>query len=48
LYFPCLAALAAVKKETGSWRWVALAVVYNTVLAWLLAWLTYLLAGIVM
>ena len=45
LYFPCLAALAAIRKETGSWRWVALSIVYNTVVAWLVAWLAYLIVG---
>ena len=46
LYFPCLAALAAIRKETGSWRWVALSVVYNTAVAWLVAWLAYIIMGI--
>ncbi len=41
LYFPCLAALAAIRKETGSWRWVALSVIYNTAVAWLVAWAAY-------
>jgi ferrous iron transport protein B len=41
LYFPCLAALAAIRKETGSWRWVALSVLYNTAAAWFVAWLVY-------
>ncbi len=44
LYFPCLAALAAIRKETGSWRWVALSVLYNTAAAWLVAWLVYTVA----
>jgi ferrous iron transport protein B len=47
LYFPCLAALAAIRKETGSWRWVALSVVYNTAVAWLVAWVVYTLAMLV-
>jgi ferrous iron transport protein B len=41
LYFPCLAALAAIRKETGSWRWVALAVIYNTAAAWIVAWVVH-------
>jgi ferrous iron transport protein B len=44
LYFPCLAALAAIRKETGSWRWVALSVVYNTAVAWVVAWVAYTFA----
>jgi ferrous iron transport protein B len=37
LYFPCLAALAAISKEAGGMKWVVLSVVYNTVMAWLVA-----------
>ena len=47
LYFPCLAALAAIRKETGSWLWVALSVVYNTAVAWLIAWLAYTVVGLI-
>ncbi len=34
LYFPCIATIAAIKNETGSWRWAMFAAVYTTVLAW--------------
>lgn len=36
LYFPCVAAIAAIRKEAG-WRWALLTVVYTTALAWLLS-----------
>ncbi len=39
LCFPCLATVAAVASESGSWKWAAVTVVYNTTLAWLIAWL---------
>jgi ferrous iron transport protein B len=48
LYFPCLAALAAIRKETGGWQWVALSVVYNTLAAWVVAWLAYTFANLLM
>jgi len=35
IYFPCIAALAAIKKESGSWKWALFSIVYNTSLAWL-------------
>lgn len=41
LYFPCLAALTAIAKEAGSWKWAAFSFVYNTLVAWLAAWLVY-------
>ena len=37
IYFPCIATIAAIKNETGSWRWAAIAAVYTTVLAWLVS-----------
>lgn len=39
LCFPCLATLAAIRAETGSWGWVIFSMVYNTSLAWVVAWL---------
>lgn len=41
LYFPCLATLAAIRQETGSWGWVAFSVVYNTLLAWICAFIVF-------
>ena len=34
LYFPCIATIAAIKNETGSWRWAGFAAVYTTIVAW--------------
>ena len=44
LYCPCLATVVAITKETGSWKYGAFAVVYNTLVAWLVAFATYRLA----
>lgn len=41
LYFPCVATLTAIRHETGSWKYPLFSVVYNTSLAWLLAFLTF-------
>ena len=41
IYFPCIATIAAIKGETGSWRWAAFAAVYTTVLAWLVSAAVY-------
>lgn len=34
IYFPCIATIAAIKNESGSWRWALFAAGYTTVLAW--------------
>ena len=41
LYFPCLAAMAAIGKEAGSWKYAGFSFVYNTVVAWLVAFAVY-------
>jgi len=33
-YFPCIATVAAIYKESGSWKWAAFSVLYTTGLAW--------------
>lgn len=39
IYFPCVATLAAIKQESGSWKWALFAACYTTVLAWIVAFL---------
>ncbi|MBQ9691281.1 MAG: ferrous iron transport protein B, partial [Eggerthellaceae bacterium] len=41
LYTPCVAAVGAVKKELGI-KWALIIVLSQTVIAWLLSWLTYM------
>ena len=41
LYFPCIATIAAIKSETGSWKWALFAAVYTTVLAWITSAVVY-------
>ena len=45
LYTPCVAAIAAVRRELGG-RWAVWVVVFQCVIAWVLAWLAYLVAGL--
>lgn len=44
LYCPCLATIVAIVRESGSWKYGAFAVCYNTLVAWLVAFATYRLA----
>jgi len=41
LYVPCLPAIAMVRRETGSWKWVALQIAYTTTLAYAAAFIVY-------
>jgi ferrous iron transport protein B len=40
-YAPCLATLAAIKKETGSWKWTAFSAIYSTVVAFIVCVAVY-------
>lgn len=44
LYCPCIAAVTAIVKETGSWKYGVFAVVYNTAIAWVFAFIVYRIA----
>ncbi|MGY5873373.1 MAG: ferrous iron transport protein B [Candidatus Thorarchaeota archaeon] len=37
LYVPCLATMGAIRKETGSWKWTAFSIIYQLILAYLVA-----------
>lgn len=41
LYTPCVAALATIKRETGSWRWTLFSVGYSLTIAWITAFVVY-------
>lgn len=37
LYIPCIATMAVIKSETGSWKWTIFSFVYQTLLAYFMA-----------
>ena len=43
LYVPCIATVVAIGAEAG-WKWATASVVYNTALAWFVAWIVYRIA----
>lgn len=40
IYFPCMAVIAAIRKEAG-WKWAAFTVFYTTGLAWVVSFCVY-------
>jgi ferrous iron transport protein B len=40
-YFPCIGVVAAIRRESGSWKWAAFTVFYTTGIAWLLSFTVY-------
>ena len=41
LYFPCIATIAAIKGETGKWKWAIFTACYTTLLAWIVSALVF-------
>lgn len=41
IYFPCVAVFAAIKKESGAWKWPLFTALYTTGLAWLVSFTIY-------
>lgn len=41
LYVPCIAAFATIRREMNSWKWTLFSVVYQTGVAWIVAFLIY-------
>ncbi|MGF7139048.1 ferrous iron transport protein B [Roseimarinus sediminis] len=46
IYIPCIAVIAAIRKETGKWKWALFNVTYATSLAWILAFIVSKVAGL--
>ncbi|MDD2437330.1 MAG: ferrous iron transport protein B, partial [Massilibacteroides sp.] len=41
IYFPCIATVAAVIRESGSWKWGGFLILYSCTLAWLVSFIVY-------
>jgi ferrous iron transport protein B len=40
-YFPCVGVIAAIKRESGSWKWAAFTVFYTTTVAWVISFVVF-------
>lgn len=41
IYVPCMATIAVIKRETGTWKWPIFTIIYTVVLAWTVCFITY-------
>ncbi len=41
LYIPCAATLATIKKESGSWKWTFVFIVFQLAVAWVMTFIVY-------
>ncbi|GAB6012846.1 ferrous iron transport protein B [Viscerimonas tarda] len=41
IYLPCVATIAAIKEESGSWKWGLFSILYTTGLAWIISFIVF-------
>ena len=46
IYFPCIAVIAAIKNESGNWKWSLFLTIYTTVLAYTISFATFQLGSL--
>ena len=47
-YFPCIGVVAAIKRESGSWKWAVFTIFYTTGTAWLLSFSFFQVGSLLM
>jgi ferrous iron transport protein B len=47
IYFPCIATFAAIKQESGSWKWAIFTAGYTTGLTWLVAFTVFQIGSLI-
>ena len=48
LYIPCAAALATIRKESGSWAWMGFTALFQLVVAWIVTFVVYQIGSLVL
>lgn len=47
IYFPCIATIAAIKNESGSWKWALFTIFYTTALAWIVSFAVFQIGSLI-
>ncbi len=47
IYMPCVAVVATVNRESGSWKWALFLITYTTILAWLLSFAVFQIGNLI-
>lgn len=47
IYFPCIGVIAAIRKESGAWKWAIFTIIYTTCLAWFLSFFVYQIGNLI-
>jgi ferrous iron transport protein B len=46
-YFPCIGVIAAIRRESGTWKWAAFTVFYTTTVAWIVSFSVYQIGSLI-
>ncbi len=47
IYFPCIGVIAAIRKESGAWKWAIFTIFYTTGLAWIMSYIVYQVGNLI-
>ncbi len=47
IYMPCIAVIATVNRESGSWKWALFLIIYTTVLAWVISFAVFQIGSLI-
>ncbi len=47
VYMPCIAVVATVRRESGTWKWALFLITYTTLLAWVLSFSVYQIGSMI-
>jgi ferrous iron transport protein B len=48
IYMPCIAVVATVNRESGSWKWALFLIIYTTVLAWIVSFAVFQVGSLIL
>jgi ferrous iron transport protein B len=48
IYMPCVAVVATVNRESGSWKWALFLITYTTLLAWMLSFAVFQIGNLIL
>ncbi len=48
VYFPCIAVIATIRRESGKWKYALFTIVYTTLLAWLVSFSIYQIGQLIL
>ncbi len=48
IYFPCIAVIATIKRESGHWKWALFTIGYTSLVAWIISFIIYQVGNLIL